>query len=250
MSRRFFVHCPITSDKTSLVGDEARHLAKSLRAEIGAEVTLFDGGGGEFTARVRRLGRSTIELDVLARVDADRELPFELELGVALPKGDRQRWLVEKAVELGVSRLIPLRTARGVAQPVASALQRLRRAVIEASKQCGRNRLMEVLEPQDLGDYLARDRGDSVCWFAHPSAPPPPVGSEPGEGADRSPVHLAVGPEGGFTAEEEHEARSSCWRMVGLGPRILRTETAAIALAALAATRGGGLGPQLQRLFK
>jgi 16S rRNA (uracil1498-N3)-methyltransferase len=211
-------------------------LAKSLRARIGTQVTLFDGGGAEFAARVRRIGRSTIELDILGRERVNRELPFALVLGVALPKGDRQRWLVEKAVELGVARLRPLRAARGVAQPVAGTLQRLRRAVVEASKQCGRNQLMEVLEPQEVGDYLASPQGGGVCWFAHPHCSTPwPVCDGQRGATGRGPVYLAVGPEGGFTTDEVRQAQSARWRLVNLGPRTLRTETAAVALAALAA---------------
>jgi 16S rRNA (uracil1498-N3)-methyltransferase len=243
MSRRFFVQSPITSGEASLVGDEARHLTKSLRGQPGGQVTLFDGGGAEFAARIRRIGRNSVDLDILAREEVDRELPFPLELGVALPKGDRQRWLVEKSVELGVSRLTPLRTARGVAEPLPRSLQRLRRAVIEASKQCGRNRLMEVLEPLAVDDYLAAPLGPAIRWFAHPhSSPRPATGGPSLTNPDWRPVYLAVGPEGGFTAEEVRRAESANWRMINLGPRILRTETAAAALIAVAALGGRETG--------
>jgi 16S rRNA (uracil1498-N3)-methyltransferase len=174
---------------------------------------------------------------VLDRHEVDRELPLVLTLGVALPKGDRQRWLVEKAVELGVTRLAPLRTARGVAQPVDRAVERLRRTVIEASKQCGRNRLMEVLAPQELGDYLAGPSGEAARWIAHPGAAAPDLsaGDAPRASDAPHPVYLAVGPEGGFTPEEVELARAAGWRPVGFGPRTLRIETASVALAAFVA---------------
>src|SRR5205823_14535109 len=86
------------------------------------------------------------ELSIIERREVSRELSFSLTLAVALPKGERQKWLIEKATELGVTRIVPLVTERGVAQPVESALDRLRRGVIEASKQCGRNRLMEIAQ--------------------------------------------------------------------------------------------------------
>src|SRR5688572_8850936 len=112
MSDRFFVETPIESERAELIGSEAHHLAHVMRAAVGAEVTLFDGSGAEFPARVIKIGRSQVELVVLERREIDRELPFPLVLGVALPKGDRQKWLVEKATELGVSRIVPLQTSR------------------------------------------------------------------------------------------------------------------------------------------
>ena len=132
-----------------------------MRATPGTQVTLFDGSGDEFAAAVDRVGRSEVELAILSRESINRELPFALTLGVALPKGDRQKWLVEKAVELGVARIVPLRTQRSVAQPVEQALVRLRRAVIEASKQCGRNRLLQIDPPQTMARlYRGRRRHD------------------------------------------------------------------------------------------
>ena len=118
-----------------------------LRAKPGLEVMLFDGSGSEFLARVEKVERSAVRLTVVERRIVDRELPKPLTLGIALPKGDRQRWLMEKATGLGVTQLTPLITERGVAQPTDDARRRLERAVIEASKQCGRNRLMVVAVP-------------------------------------------------------------------------------------------------------
>ncbi len=147
MSERYFVDKTISGGRVALNGPEAHHLIHVMRAAPGLNVVLFDGSGAEFPAVVQRVGRSDVELAVLSRELVDRELPFDLTLATALPKGDRQKWLVEKAVELGVTRLVPLRTQRAVAQPVEQALARLRRAVIEASKQCGRNRLMPIDAP-------------------------------------------------------------------------------------------------------
>src|SRR5690606_36501653 len=155
MSQRFFVSTPITQDTILLGGDEGHHLARVMRAKPGDRIVLFDGGGAEYVACVLSVGRDAVELQVLQRREANRESRRFVVLGVALPKGDRQRFLVEKAVELGVARLVPLETRRGVAQPTASALARLERAVVEASKQCGRNRLMDIattIESSELYD--------------------------------------------------------------------------------------------------
>jgi 16S rRNA (uracil1498-N3)-methyltransferase len=269
MSERYFVESPITSDRAVLAGPEAHHAIHVMRLSAGAEVTLFDGSGSEFSARVEQIRHAQVELAVLSRAQIDRELPAALTLGVALPKGDRQRWLVEKAVELGVASLVPLETARSVARPTEQALARLRRTVIEASKQCGRNRLMEIAPPQTWAEFLAAPSGDSFRLFAHPCAGLPstfgrgvggeggpaveeagcaslPSPDQPSVGARRGAggeglsggargdhrVFLAIGPEGGFTDEEVSAALSAAWRQVDLGPRILRIETAALALVA------------------
>ena len=239
MSDRYFVDKPISADRVTLSGPEAHHLIHVMRAAPGTRVTLFDGGGDEFTAVVERVGRSEVELSILSRERIDRELPFGLTLGVALPKGDRQKWLVEKAVELGVTRIVPLRTQRGVAQPVEQALARLRRTVIEASKQCGRNRLLQIDEPQAWPDFVAGAAGAACRLLAHPggeetTGPLCPNGPTCQE-EPRPPgmVFLAIGPEGGFAEEEVELAVSAGWRAVDLGPRILRVETAAILLAAM-----------------
>src|SRR5690606_32869891 len=112
---RCYSHDRIASDQVTLDGSEAHHLLHVLRAAPGMSVTLFDGSGAEFEAEVAACKRSTIELRILQRREVDRELPYPLVLGVPLPKGDRQRWIVEKAVELGVTRLVPLITERSVA---------------------------------------------------------------------------------------------------------------------------------------
>jgi len=227
MSERFFVETPIESDLAELVDHEAHHLAKVMRAKPGDIVTLFDGSGAEYESEVTIVGRSTVALRVLSKTEIDRELPFELTLGVALPKGDRQRWLIEKAVELGVTRVVPLITERGVAQPSEKAVARLKRTVIEASKQCRRNRLLEIDRPQELSDYVSVIDEDTERIIAHPQG----QGCLSTVGIRRGGCFaLAVGPEGGFTNREIENAKSTGWQTVDLGARILRVETAAIAI--------------------
>src|SRR4029079_17666912 len=147
---------PITAGCMMLDGPEAHHLLHVMRAAVGDEVTLFDDFGAEFRATVETVRRADAELRIVERREVDRELSFELIVGVALPKGDRQKWLVEKLTELGVTTLVPLITERCVAQPNESALERLQRSVIEAAKQCGRNRLMAISQPQSWDDWIAQ----------------------------------------------------------------------------------------------
>jgi len=223
-----------------LDGPEAHHLIHVLRAKVGARVTVFDGSGLQWTAEIAKLGRAEATLTLLDSQAVDRELPFELTLAVALPKGDRQKWLVEKATELGVTRLVPLWTVRAVAQPLEQALARLRRTVIEASKQCGRNRLMAIGEPVPWATFVEQSRSVARRLLAHPAAKCPGAAARglrealAGRAADE-PVWAAIGPEGGFAEPEVAAATAAGWLPVDLGPRVLRIETAAITVAAVVA---------------
>jgi 16S rRNA (uracil1498-N3)-methyltransferase len=230
MTRRYFSAEPIVTSSATLHGEEAHHLLHVLRAAPGMGVTLFDGSGAEFDAEVTACGRSCVEVAVVARREANRELPFELTLAAPLPKGDRQRWLVEKAVELGVARFVPLRTERSQATSDRPS-DKLARYVVEASKQCGRNRLMAIGKPHSWEEWLA-GASEAVAprlLIAH-------VVGQPLSKVDLAgprPTFVAVGPEGGFTDAEIAAAQTAGWQSVGLGRRVLRVETAAVALAAL-----------------
>jgi 16S rRNA (uracil1498-N3)-methyltransferase len=235
MSERFFSDQPIVQGRMRLTGDEARHLAAVMRAQPGDEVLLFDGLGAEFVARIVAVAKQAVEMEVVERREPLRELSFSLTLAVALPKGERQKWLVEKLTELGVTRLVPLMTERGVAQPVESARERLRRTVIEASKQCGRNRLMKIVPALSVDEYVRTTAARAVRLIADPTGQPL-AGLELDLLAIRE-VHIAIGPEGGFSPAEIQAAKATGWQVVSLGPRILRVETAAIMLAAWATAR-------------
>jgi 16S rRNA (uracil1498-N3)-methyltransferase len=244
MSDRYFIETPITGAQARLEGAEAHHLAHVMRAKPGKRVTLFDGSGAEFKARIESVGRSAIELAIEERFEVDRELPRRITLAVALPKGDRQRWLVEKATELGVARLVPLITSRGVAQPVDEAIARLRRTVVEASKQCGRNRLMEISRAVAFAEFVRSGSGSARRWIGHPSetvargasssvrrSQAGPANENTNPGSERE-IVVAIGAEGGFTDEEVRLAMDAGFTMLDLGARTLRVETAAIAVAA------------------
>jgi 16S rRNA (uracil1498-N3)-methyltransferase len=233
MAERFY--CPDASAHAGagraleLVGDEARHLRKVLRVEVGAFVEVFDGNGFATRAEVVSMEKDRVELKAEGPPLPGREPLVQITLATAVPKGERLDWLVEKATELGVSRLVPLLTERSVVDPREGKLDRLRRAVIEASKQCGRNRLMEIDRPTPWADLLIVTGEDDVRLTAHPGRrrfaawPLPRAGK---------PVVVAVGPEGGFTDSEIEAARAAGWVAVGLGAPLLRIETAGIAACA------------------
>jgi 16S rRNA (uracil1498-N3)-methyltransferase len=228
MSERFFVPSPIAGNQTRLEGPEAQHLTKVMRASVGDEITLFDGSGREYLGRVAAISRQFVELEVIQQREVDRELRSAVTLAVALPKGDRQQWLVEKLTELGVTRLIPIVCQRSVAQPSESALARIERWVIEASKQCGRNRLMEIGAPQSWKELAIAATGNRYIAHTADTNTPSFVAEQP--------LLAAVGPEGGWAPDEVAIALEHGWQPLSLGPRILRVETAAIAIAALAAS--------------
>lgn len=226
MPDRYYSAEPIQGTTATLAGNEAHHLLHVMRAKPGLKLVLFDGQGGEYEAEVTQCQRSTVELSLGPKNAIERELPFDFTLAVALPKGDRQRWLVEKSVELGVTRLIPLRTKRSVVGS-EQASSKLERYIIEASKQCGRNRLMQLASPKSFAELLGQQESP-IRILAHPG------GSQLSELRPNSTENrcLAIGPEGGFTEEEVAQANTAGWQTIGLGSRILRLETAAIALAA------------------
>jgi 16S rRNA (uracil1498-N3)-methyltransferase len=228
MSERFFLAAAPEGGRAVLTGDEARHVSRVLRAREGDIVVVFAGTAVEWPARIERIGRDEVELEVGEPThDPPRGGP-RLTLAVALPKGDRQKWLVEKLTELGVDRLVPLVTRRGVAEATESARARLGRTVVEACKQCGRNTLLEIAAPMQVADLLAAAGPGCRALVADPEAPP----LERAIAAGAVEIVGLVGPEGGFAPEELAAATAAGAIRAGLGPHVLRVETAAIALAA------------------
>lgn len=263
---RFYVPDIPLNGSLALEPAEARHATQVLRLQVGSEVVLFDGRGGEAVACLMHADRKACELRIAEWTNTDRELPRGLILYVALPKGDRQKTLVEGLVQCGVSELVPLECERGVAQPSCKALQRLQRSVIEASKQCGRNMLMEIAAPVRLDELTNGPTvrtADSQRFFAHPygsaaalahamplfalpiSQQPSAIGAAPSTQPDADPSrfvhgsadHVVIGPEGGLTEAEVQRLRDASWRQIGLGQRILRIEMAAISIASWHAQR-------------
>lgn len=234
MGDRFYCPGPWRDGRATLDGDEARHLARVRRVGVGARVGLFDGLGRSASAEVVAVGRDRVELILLG--ESRPPDPGPLVLATAVPKGERFDWLVEKATELGVTRLVPILAERSAVDPRGSKLVRLRRVVVEACKQSGRSRLMDIEEPMAWGDWLSIDpAGAATRLLAHPGGPRlgdgPPIDLAAG-------VALAVGPEGGFTVAEVEAARAAGYRAVGLAATVLRIETAALSACAAALAVG------------
>lgn len=233
MEKRFY--CENLSELGSMLleGPEAHHLAKVLRLPPGETVVLFNGAGLVATAEIVSIGKREVTLTIRS---AERTPPprSSLIIATAVPKGDRFDWLVEKATELGVATLIPLRTERGVVDPRDSKLDRLRQVIIEACKQSRRAWKMDLAPVTDFsvlfgrpGSLLVADpsgRPLTEIWQSVPSS---------------SPTNVAIGPEGGWTDEELTAARDAGAQIVSLGETILRIETAAIAVAAIGRFQSG-----------
>jgi 16S rRNA (uracil1498-N3)-methyltransferase len=230
MSTRFYINSPLQPGPMALTGAEAHHLATVSRLRPGDAVCLFNGDGREYPARIVEAQRRSVLLEIERVETPDRELPFRIEVAAPLPKGDRAQFLVEKLTELGATAFVPLECQRAVIRPSEARIEKLERYVIEASKQCGRNVLMSVEAPVAWNKYCARLAPHALGWLAHPAGATPDTSKVVGPVQ----LQLVVGPEGGFTDEELAAAQSHGWQLIGLGPRILRIETAALALTCLA----------------
>jgi 16S rRNA (uracil1498-N3)-methyltransferase len=237
VTERFFCPTPARDGHIRLEGDESRHLSRVRRLGPGAVVEVFDGAGWAARAAVTAVGKAWVDLTVLGELQSDREAACRLTLATAVPKGERFDWLVEKATELGVERLVPIVTERSVVDPRAAKLERLRRVVIEASKQCGRNRLMVLENPVTWPVWLEEMSRVAPRLVAHPGGLPPREWTRARRGGEAA---LAVGPEGGFTEDEIAAAQGAGWEIASLGSTLLRIETAALAgcAAILALARG------------
>ncbi len=235
--QRFYVPTSFDVPNVELTGQEAHHLIHVLRAQVGETVELFDGRGAQAAAEIVMLSKRTANLRIVESRSDTAECASSIVLGTAVPKGDRFRWLVEKATELGVARLVPLRTKRSVVDPGSGKLQRMRQTVIEACKQCGRSRLMQIDAPTDWPQVVAQEFPGRAVFVADPRGTLLTVEFLDRFSEAKSNVVLAIGPEGGFSEDEISLATDAGAKLINLGPWLLRIETAAIALAAMSQLR-------------
>lgn len=200
---------------------QANYLGNVLRLGPGAEVLVFDGFSGEWLARIAAAQKRRMTL-IVERLVRDAESVPDVWLAFAPVKRAQTDWLVEKATELGVARLIPILTRRTIAERVK--LERLRTNAIEASEQCGRTRVPEIVEPRPLRRFFEELDAGRRVYFADEGG-----GAAASETFTEGPAVILIGPEGGFTEEERAFVRGSGASAISLGPRILRAETAALA---------------------
>ncbi len=227
-------HCPgpLAAGQTlELPPGAARHV-QVLRLQPGATITLFNGEGGEFEAVIERMGRSDVDVQVLRHHAVEREAVRQVHLAVGMPANERMDWLVEKAVELGAASIQPLVAERSVLKLSGERAEKKRAhwqaIVVAACEQCGRNRVPPVHAPRDLARWLESPPLASERWMLSLDPAAHPATHITGDGS----VLVLSGPEGGLSAGEERAARAQGFQAVGLGPRVLRAETAPLALLA------------------
>ena len=245
---RYFVPNLPEAGSVLLPADESHHALRVRRETVGGRCIAFDGLGNSANCRIAHIDKRDVTLAIDSFRFEPNELPGKLTLAVAMPKGDRQKAVIEKAVELGVHELIPILCFRSVSLPNETASEKWGRTVIEACKQCERNRLMTIGSPCSIESLLQTalspegvSPNAELRIFAHPTGNSirtnniaslyDPVDQQ------ASRITIAIGPEGGFTDAEVDLARQANWQQLDLGSRILRVETAVCVASIFASLR-------------
>jgi 16S rRNA (uracil1498-N3)-methyltransferase len=246
---RVYVEAALTPGSVvELAPDTASHVAKVLRARLGDELILFNGDGHEFNGAIDAVRGSRVSASVGEGRQVDRESPLAITLVQCVPRGDRMDFIVQKATELGVSRIVPVLSQRSVVRLDAGQAEskaiHWRAVAVSACEQCGRNRLPSIDAAQPLLNYLGNStpmQGPRLVFAADAASSPAHTERDSGLNLHIASAEIAVGPEGGFAADELEAFRVLGFSQVGLGPRILRTETAAIAAVVWLQARFGDM---------
>jgi 16S rRNA (uracil1498-N3)-methyltransferase len=243
MSTRLFVSgALINGAELQLDGDRARYLGKVLRARIGDFVTVFNGEGPEWPATITRIGKSAVSLELGESVEAGSESPLKIHLVQGISRGERMDFVVQKATELGVKRITPVLTEYGVVKLNAERAEKRRehwqKIANSACEQSGRTRLPLIDTPMPMKNWLGC-KPDSVD--AELILTPGAATALAAIPAPDTKVCVLIGPEGGFSEAEYVDAEVSGFKAVSLGPRVLRTESAAVATLAVLQSLWGDL---------
>ena len=246
MARFFLPRNKIQEGRGIIDGQELEHLRKSLRLVPGDHITVFDDIGWEHEAIIRAFAPEKGEIELLRSYQAERESSLEITLALGLTKGEKMDFAVEKATELGVQTIIPFISAYTVPKldqkKIEKRVGRWQKIALSAAKQSGRTRIPEILAVRDLKELVKQSFPNSVkllFWEKETERTLNDV--RKGETVVGS-VVIAIGSEGGFSEEEANMARQYGFNLVGLGPRILRAETAAVTAMSLVQFLWGDLG--------
>jgi 16S rRNA (uracil1498-N3)-methyltransferase len=238
---RIYTQQPLSNGTSlELESGASQHLARALRMESGDEFVLFNGQGGEFPARLESVGKKTVVARLGDQRHRETESPLAIHLGIAISRGDRMDWVIQKATELGATRITPLFTERTEVklkgERAEKKLQHWRQVAISACEQCGRNRLPEITDLSELRSWLAGTAADLKFVLHHRA------GNQDADAGAPASVALLVGPEGGLSDAEILAAEQAAYQSLALGPRVLRTETAPVAAIAILQARWGDMG--------
>lgn len=226
---RFFTET-INESKGIISGDDAKHIAKVLRMHVGERLIACDCKGFDYDCVIESLSDKEVELSVEKAYPSETEPSVRVTLYQAMPKSDKMELIIQKAVELGVSAIVPVQTKRCVSRPdaksMAKKLERYNRIALEAAKQCGRGRIPEVLPMMDFGDAIKAMKEDQRAFLFYENSNSS-FRKELEQGVNA--VSIMVGAEGGFEEEEVQKALELGIASLSLGKRILRCETAPLA---------------------
>ena len=229
---RFFINKEnVIDNQITITGNDAYHIARSLRMAVGDEITVCDERGTEYACTLCRIRDEECLCDILSRRDGTTESPVEITLFMAYPKGDKLETVVQKSVELGVCRVIPFESSRCIKRPhdekLGKITDRLSRIAEEAAKQCGRSRLPQVERMIKFPELLSLIPSFDLALFCYEGDGAASLKSVLAEnGKPGSSVAVIIGSEGGFSKDEAEAIISKGAKCVNLGPRILRCETA------------------------
>lgn len=233
---RFFLDAEISNDSIQLPSKQAHHAERTLRLAAGEPVVVFNGSGSQWSGKIAFREKSVF-VDELKKEESNVESPIKIILVQSLVNPEKMDWIVEKAVEAGVSEVHLIPAARSVTklsgERLAKRIAKLEDAVVSASEQCGRNLIMKISAHASLKKAFESIVADEKILLAPGSTQKADLSAE------SKSVALAVGPEGGFSPEEIDLAQSLGWKSLLLGPRVLRTETAGLAAAVWVNTKIG-----------
>jgi 16S rRNA (uracil1498-N3)-methyltransferase len=245
VSRFYLPRKNLHDSRGVLHGQELAHLRKVLRLVPGDRVTVFDESGWEHEAIIRGLTAQRGEIEILRSYQAERESPLRLTVAVGLTKGEKIDFVVEKATELGAQTIVPFTSAFSVPKlddkKIASRTERWRKIALSAVKQCGRTRVPEILPLSEFKTVVSGDWPATLKLFFWENEQRQSLYQAHAAHSNVRSLLLAVGPEGGFTAQEAELAQSHGFEPVKLGPRVLRAETAAVAALSLVQSLWGDL---------
>jgi 16S rRNA (uracil1498-N3)-methyltransferase len=240
------VHVPTAlqaGQRICVTGAAANHIARVLRLRAGEPLTLFNGNGAEYSATIVELQRDAIAVEVKQEHAVDRESPLPLTLAQGISRGERMDWILQKATELGGSRIVPVFTERSVvrldARQAERKLQHWRAIAVAACEQCGRNTVPEIAPPTDILELLGSrvaPQGTRLLLSPGSNVSLDEISANTGG------ITVLIGPEGGLTDSEQEAALRSGFTAVRMGPRVLRTETAAVAALSILQHQFGDLG--------
>ena len=217
-------------NKINIIGEDAYHIARSLRMAVGDTVTVADMQGREHTCRLTKIRDEICECEILSTENGKTESPVEITLYMGYPKGDKLETVIQKAVELGAMRIVPFESSRCIKRPRQDKAQRqgerLSRIAEEAAKQCGRARLPEVSLPVSFKEAVAKAKEADLSLFCYEGDGTLSLRTVLTDSKNPKTVSVVVGCEGGFSRDEADFAVSEGLTPVNLGPRILRCETA------------------------